>query len=153
VRSDAEELHKGVAVGEADLHTLLLAALEDHDGGDAPDAVFSCHLGGVVDVELADLDLAGIFVGELFDDGSELLAGAAPGGGEVDQDGGIRLEDLGFEVLIAKVMDVRGSHRAHLLGLPVERTAGFFFLPAFRITVRNSALYTSGRNQACHVNP
>src|SRR5688572_4615764 len=63
----------------------LLAVLVDHEGGDGHDAVL--HRGHLVlvGVELAELD-ARHLGGELLDDGADALAGATPGGPEVDED-------------------------------------------------------------------
>ena len=82
-----EEFQQVFAVGEAHVLGFALAPDEDHHRGDAPDAVLGAGGGGLVDVELGDFDLAGQLVGELLNDGREHLAGAAPDGGEVDEDG------------------------------------------------------------------
>jgi ribosomal protein S18 acetylase RimI-like enzyme len=51
-----------------------------------------------VDVELADLDAAGVVARELVDDRAHHAAGTAPGGPHVEQDGHVGLGDLGLEV-------------------------------------------------------
>src|SRR5205085_3308336 len=51
--------------------------------------------GGVgVDVDLGELDLALVLVGELLDDGADGSARGAPRGPEVDQGWGLRAQDL-----------------------------------------------------------
>src|SRR5688500_20231174 len=88
-----EELDELVAVGQPDVLALLLAGVEDEHRGHAADAVLRADGRGLVDVELADLDLALELVGELLHDGSERTAGAAPGGPEVDEHRHRGLED------------------------------------------------------------
>src|SRR5687767_4771380 len=63
----------------------LAAVLVDHEGRDAHDAVRGGRHLVLIGVELAELDV-GHLAGELLDDGADALAGAAPGGPEVDED-------------------------------------------------------------------
>src|SRR2546423_13917661 len=64
--------------------------VEDHEGRDAHDLVTAGGVRVVVDVELADGDLAVLLPGDLLEDRGDHLAGAAPFGPEVDQDGRVR---------------------------------------------------------------
>src|SRR5207344_2190333 len=57
----------------------------------------------VVDVDLDDLDLAGMRGGDLVDDRSDHLAGPAPLGPEIDQHRRFGLQHLCLEVVIAHV--------------------------------------------------
>jgi hypothetical protein len=73
----------------------------------------------VVGVELGDGDLAVVVFGELFHDGGDALAGAAPGGPGVDDDVGVLLDELG-EVGVRDVDGLRGrGHRGLLTGCSV----------------------------------
>jgi hypothetical protein len=69
----------------ADGAVLLLAALEDEDGGDAVDTALGRHVGALVHVHLAALDLAGVHLGQLVDHRSDHLVGPAPGRPELQQ--------------------------------------------------------------------
>src|SRR5262249_51194374 len=104
--SHAEELYELVAARQANVLGLLLAALEDEDGGDASDTVLGGHARRLVDVELTDLDLPLELVRELLDDGRELTAGSAPRRREVDEHGDVGLENFGVEVLLVERVDV-----------------------------------------------
>jgi len=69
----------------ADDALLLLAALEDEHGGDAADAVGGGHVGAVVRVHLAALDLAGVVLGQLVDHRRDHPARPAPRRPELHQ--------------------------------------------------------------------
>jgi hypothetical protein len=84
----------GGGVGAADSGRVnLLAILEEEESGHGGDAVLGGDLGGLVDVDLVELD---VLVGqaELLDLRGDGLAGAAPGGEEVDEDGLGGVDDL-----------------------------------------------------------
>ena len=70
-----QEFQQVFAVGQAHVLGFALAPHEDHHRWDAPDAVPGAGGGGLVDVELGDLDLAGELVGELLNDGESTLQG------------------------------------------------------------------------------
>jgi hypothetical protein len=61
------------------------AVLEDHQRGDAADAVVLGGAGCFVDIELADFDRTVVLAGELFDDGGDLAAWTAPRRPEIDE--------------------------------------------------------------------
>src|SRR5262249_21163908 len=87
-----------LALGQrADLGGGDLAALEEHQGRYALDAVFLGRLRIVVDVELRDGDLLGHVRADLLQGRGDLLARAAPFGPEIDEHGLARLEHVGVE--------------------------------------------------------
>src|SRR5215470_12129858 len=92
------------------------ATLEDQEGRDRPHAVLLRDDLVVIDVHLRDLEAALVLVGEGVDRRCDLLAGATPDGPKIDERGNVRLEDLGFEVLIGELLDVRASHNRYLRG-------------------------------------
>ena len=83
----------------ADLGGGQLAVLEQHQRRDPAHRVLARDLGIVVDVDLHDLDLAGMGRGDLVHDRPDHLAGPAPLGPEVDHDGDLlrALQDLRLE--------------------------------------------------------
>src|SRR5581483_6342360 len=95
--SAADELgqlgHELTLAAGADQPLLQRAVVEYHEGRDAHDLVPPGGVGVVVDVELADGDLALLLFGDLLQDGGDHLAGAAPLGPEVDEDGRVRAVD------------------------------------------------------------
>ena len=66
---------------------LKLAVFEKQQGGDGADVEFLRELGVVVHVHLADLHLGAEFGGEIFENGGDGFAGAAPGGPKIHKDG------------------------------------------------------------------
>src|SRR5690606_7253143 len=64
------------------------------EGGDAHHVEAAGHVGVLVDVELDDLELAGLLLGDLLEDRGDRLARSAPLSPEVDQDGLGRAADL-----------------------------------------------------------
>src|SRR5262249_21783138 len=108
--SAPEELHERLFVRDADVLPGLLAAFEDDERGNAPNAVLARGLGRVVDVELRDLVFPGELFGDLVHDRRDHLAGAAPRGREVDEDGHVRLQDLLLEVRVTELDDVLAGH-------------------------------------------
>ena len=75
-----------------------LAVLEQDERGNAHDLVLHGDIGIVVDVHLDDLHFRLPFGGELFDDGIEHFARAAPDGAEIDENGLIGLNDFCLEI-------------------------------------------------------
>src|SRR5690606_11748990 len=78
-----------------------LPVLEEHQGGNAADAVLGGGALVFVDVELGDRQAAGVFGGDLFEDRRDHLAGATPGGPVVDQHGLAGLDHIGIEAGVA----------------------------------------------------
>src|SRR5690606_4224240 len=87
--------------GGADLGGLYLAILEHQQGRNAADIEARRRLLVVVDVDLDELDAAGVIVRELVHDRPDHLAGAAPFGPEIDQYGDVGGQYLGLEIGIA----------------------------------------------------
>src|SRR5512143_1293339 len=116
-RSALQELEQGFLVRHADVLALHLATLEDHHGRHALDAEALGDARALVDVDLRDLVLADVLVGDLVDDRRELLARAAPRGREVDQDGGVGLEHLAVEGRVGNGDDVLAAGHAKCLPL------------------------------------
>ena len=87
-----------------------LAVLEEQEPRDGDDAVFLRDVLLGVDVELPDLQLALVLLGQLIDGRRQGLAGTAPGGPEVDQDRYLGAEHLGLEVVIGERRNVVRGH-------------------------------------------
>lgn len=66
----------------------LLTVLEEEEGGHGGDAVLGRDLGELVDVDLVELDVV-VLRAQLLDLRGDGLAGAAPLGEEVNEDGGV----------------------------------------------------------------
>src|SRR4051794_19877455 len=77
-----------------------LAAPEKDQGRAAPDPKLTHHLRILVDVDLGDLQLAFLLVGDLLQMRSDHLAGLAPLGPEIDEDWRIGLENFGLECAV-----------------------------------------------------
>jgi hypothetical protein len=94
-------------------HGLLdhLTALEEQQGGDGADSELTGQVLIVVDVDLGDLGLAGVFGGQLVENRTEHLARAAPLGPKIHQHGLSGPNDLGGKVLGGRSDDVGSSHR------------------------------------------
>jgi hypothetical protein len=75
----------GSGVSTLDL-LLALTTLVEVEGRHSRDAVGSSDLGELIDVDLVELDV-GVCLAELLEGRSDGLAGTAPGGVEVDDDG------------------------------------------------------------------
>src|SRR5699024_1579885 len=85
-----------------------LTALEDIERQDATNTVLRRGSGALVDVDFGHLRQPFILAGELLDEGCDLLARAAPGGGKIDQDREVRLEHLLVEVEIIDAVHTTG---------------------------------------------
>jgi hypothetical protein len=70
--------------------------------------------GRVVHVQLADLHLSVEVTRDLVDDGSERLAGATPGGGEVDQHRDTGIDNFLLEVEVVEHLNFFGCHGCSL---------------------------------------
>jgi len=81
----------------------LLASLEDHDSGDAPDAVVCGHVWALIRVELDALEFPRVVGGELIDQRSDHAAGPTPGCPEVDEHWLRALQDLHLEGVVVDV--------------------------------------------------
>src|SRR6185503_19313739 len=93
----------------ADDLLLHLTAGEEDQVRDAADAVPRRSARVLVDVHLHDLQLARVLLRELLDDGRDGPARSAPGGPEIDQDGGAVLEHLALESVIGNRQYARHS--------------------------------------------
>jgi len=80
-------------------HLDLLAVLEEEESGHSGDLVLGGNLAELVNVDLVELD-AGVLLAQLLDCGRNGLAGTAPLGEEVDEDGLLGVGNLGLEVLL-----------------------------------------------------
>lgn len=85
-------------VGATD-HVDLLAVLEEEESGHSGDLVVGGNLAELVNIDLVELD-AGVLLAQLLDGGGDGLAGTAPLGKEVDEDGLASADNLGLEVLL-----------------------------------------------------
>lgn len=85
-------------VGATD-HLDPLAVLEEEESRHSGDLVVGGNLAELVNVDLVELD-AGVLLAQLLDGGGDGLAGTAPLGEEVDEDGLARAGNLGLEVLL-----------------------------------------------------
>ena len=77
----------------------LLASLEYHQRGEAADALTIGDVEVLLCVNLDELDLAAILLGELLNHRRENLSWAAPGGLEVYHDGKVSLQHFLLELL------------------------------------------------------
>ena len=110
-KSQASKAWRKCAAGRAPMTRLLrLAVLEQDHGRDREHLVARCRDRVVVDVELDELDLLRL-AGELLQHGRDRVAGAAPGGPEVDHDRLARLEDVLLEARVGDVAHRRPGYR------------------------------------------
>src|SRR4051812_19090189 len=92
---DVGELLEELALALGADHALhRLTVLEDDERGDAHDVEPPGDVRVVVDVQLGDLELAGLLVGDLVEDRGDHLARTAPLGPEVDEHRLARAGDL-----------------------------------------------------------
>lgn len=103
----------------------LFAVLVEADVGDALDAFAAGDFLGVIDVDFSEPCDAGMFLGYVFEDGSELFAGATPFGVEVDDDESAGLCDEGVEFGSGEVAD-GGAACGGGLGGGLGGGGGFF---------------------------
>ena len=89
-----------------------LAGLEQHQGRQAADAELGGDLGIGIDVELHEVDLAGVFLGDLRQRRSQRVARSAPLGMEVDQHGPLRTQHVGGEAEVGDRPDAGVSDMA-----------------------------------------
>mmetsp|Transcript_2945 Transcript_2945/g.10193 ORF Transcript_2945/g.10193 Transcript_2945/m.10193 type:complete len:219 (+) Transcript_2945:71-727(+) len=87
-------LRQGLLWHSSDDSVHLLPVLEDHDGGNAPDAVLRRDGGRLVRVQLDGLQLPLVLLRELVHERGYHAAGSAPRRPEVYQHGKVGLEDL-----------------------------------------------------------
>ncbi len=87
-----------------------LALFEEDDGGDGVDGELHRGVAVGVGIDFTYLDLAFVFFGEFVDGGCEHAAGATPFSPEIDEDGGIGIEDFGIEVGIGELNDIGAGH-------------------------------------------
>ena len=85
--------------GVSTLHLLLaLTTVVEVEGRHSRDTVGSSNLRELIDVDLVELD-AGVGLAELLDGRGDGLAGTAPDGVEVDDNGAGGISDLGLVLL------------------------------------------------------
>src|SRR6185503_1656901 len=101
-----DQLLEMILVGEADDRFDDLAALEDENRRDAADAELRGGVRVLVDVELADGDLAIVIGRQRVDGRRETPARAAPLRPEIDQDRLVRLHDRLREVAISENLNL-----------------------------------------------
>ena len=82
-----------------------LAVFEDHERGDAADAVRGGRVGAVVDVDLGHFEAGAVLGRQLLDDRSDHATWAAPGSPKIDQHGLGRFENLSFKFIIGNLSD------------------------------------------------
>ena len=104
------ELVECLAVQCADALSNNLSTLEKQQGGDVPNVELARNGLVVVDVDLADAQSSFVVTGHLVQDWRNGLAGAAPCGPEVDEDGDVAVEDVACEVCIGGVCDQFAAH-------------------------------------------
>src|SRR5574340_720552 len=90
----------------ADLRRLDIAVLEQHQRGNAADAEFGRRLLVFVDVQLGDLEPAGVFLGHVIEDGRNHLARTAPLGPVIDKNRGSGLQHFRFEIGVGDVVNM-----------------------------------------------
>src|SRR5829696_5673723 len=113
-----DDLLKVVFLCQADDRLDHLSAFEEQNRRNAADLIHLRHLGIVVDIHLADRDLAQVFGSEGVDRGAETLTGAAPLRPEIHQHWPTRLQHAVIEVAIRKGHHVFGCHRLYWLSPP-----------------------------------
>lgn len=78
----------------ADYHVYTLTTLENHQRGDAADAILSGNAGVLVGIHFYDLYLSRVLLGNLIDYRSNHPAGATPRGPEIYQNGDIAIKNF-----------------------------------------------------------
>ena len=91
-----------------DLHALDLAVAEYHQRGNAPNLELAGNLLIFIDIDLGDLDLAGILVGQFVQKGIDHLARAAPFSPVIHQHRLTGIDDVLFERSVGYVRDIFG---------------------------------------------
>ena len=99
---DASFLSRSFLPGHADDRFFDLAALEQQQRGYRPDAEPRGQLLIVVHIDLGDLDLAELFLGNFVEQRRDHFARAAPFGPKIDQHGCGRFIDLLLEIACRK---------------------------------------------------
>src|SRR5690606_21693169 len=92
---------KGAHFGRLDI-----ATLEQHQRRNAANAILGGRFLVIVDVELGDLELAGVILGDVVQDRGDHLAGATPFGPVIDQHRGLGLQHFGFEVAVGHIVNM-----------------------------------------------
>src|SRR6266540_2487542 len=93
-------------------HNLVhdLAILEEDDGRDTTNPEFARDAGVLVDIHLADLDLAVVIVGNRVNHRGNGLAGGAPCGPEVNQHGYGSLQYFILEIIVSEGVNLVAGH-------------------------------------------
>lgn len=91
-----------------------LAVFEEDQGGDTAYAVFAGSGGIVVNVDLADLDLAVVLDRKGVDEGANCFARGTPGGPKVDEDRGGRFQNFDIKAVVGQLNNFFSCHRFYL---------------------------------------
>jgi hypothetical protein len=84
---------------EADDVVDRLAILEQNESGQSHDAVLLHDVGVDIDIEGANDQFIGVFVGKVIDKRRDHFTRGTPFRRKIDQDGQLRFEDDGLEIL------------------------------------------------------
>mmetsp|Transcript_23384 Transcript_23384/g.51325 ORF Transcript_23384/g.51325 Transcript_23384/m.51325 type:complete len:279 (+) Transcript_23384:161-997(+) len=103
-------LHQSCLGDSADDGIHLLASLEHHHGGDAPNAIISSSVRAFVRVQLHTLQLVLVFNSKLIDDRGNHAARAAPRCPKIHQHRGGALQHQFAEGVIVNLRNGTGSH-------------------------------------------
>ena len=109
-----DDLLERVLVGEADDLFDHLAALEEQQGGNPTDVELEGGVRVLVDVQLADQDLAVVVAGQFVDRRRQPAAGAAPFRPEINENGFAPADCL-IEVPVRERLYLVGCHRSFAL--------------------------------------
>ena len=111
-----DELVELRTVEGADVGRNLAATVEEHQGGHTSNAVLHGRPGVAVDVDLADLQLVSLLVGQGVDKGRDPLTGTAPGRREVQQDRRLAGQHFLVEIGVGHESDLVAGHETLLGG-------------------------------------
>src|SRR5690554_5529040 len=98
-----------------------LPVLEDVKRGDAADPEATGRAGALIDIDLHHGGLAGVFRRDLINERGDLLAGSAPAGGEIDEDGDVGIENFLIEIEIIDRFDGVICHGSEPFYEPYEQ--------------------------------
>jgi len=111
-----DDFFQRVLVGQADHLFDHLTALEQKQRRNAPDAELEGRVRILVDVQLADDELAIVVPRELLDGGRQPAAGPAPFRPEINEDG-LAAGDRLVEVAVGERLNLVGCHQFPLYTL------------------------------------
>src|SRR5690606_10154825 len=119
-----------------------LAVLVQDQRRDAGDAQLGGHACVLIDVDLGDLQRAGLLFGDFIEDRCDHAARSAPDGPEVDQDRHIGLEHFLIERGIAARYGLRQARNSSVTGCPPARGSRYE-------NVRWTAIYSTTSAASC----